>query len=193
MDKKNIASPRIPAKEGNGVFHTSSKGKDSYFLRTDKKMVFVKDQKAKLQVAFSLQILTRFQASIVTGIGLSSVCPFVARQKRHNSIWSCGRRIDLLTGRKSEFLTMNREIAVEYYKGETEGIWRDLSEEKMHTIFKAMDSYLDRRDFGVFISSSLVDDDVREVWLKIQDFIDCQNAEIRNANAERRKSIYQDL
>lgn len=192
MAKKNIASPRITAKEGNGVCHTSSNRKDNHFLEIDKPCLFVKDQTIKLREAFSSHILTRFQAERLTGIRTSSICPFVKWQKGRNAIWSCGLHRDKYTGHLAEHLTMNRSMAVEYYKDETEFLWRDLPPEGQQAIFKAIDSYLDRKDYGVFISSALGDCD-REVWLKVQDYIDVQMALIRTTNAERRMSIYSDF
>ena len=192
MKKKNIASPRISAKEGNGVCHTSSIGKDKHFLEIDKPCQFVKDQSHKLREAFTSHILTRFQAERLTGIRTSSICPFVKWQKGRNAIWSCGIHRDKYTGHLAEHLTMNRALAVEYYKDETEFLWKDLPPRGQQEIFKAIDAYLERKDLGFFVSSSLEDCD-REVWLKVQDYIDVQMALIRTANGERRKSVYYDL
>lgn len=193
MANKQDASPRISANGGNGVLHTPSKDKDNHFLEIDCRWEFVKEQDKKLRDEFSKHILTRFQAKRLTGIDTSSICPFVARQKRRNAIWSCGRRKDPYTGHYAEFLTMNRAMAVDYYKDETEDLWRDLPETGKQSIFKSIDAYLDRKDLGVFISSSLDDDTVREVWLKVQERIDSQMAEINTANEKRRMSIYCNL
>lgn len=192
MKKKDIAPSRITAKEGNGVFDTSSERKDTNFLRTDKPWEFVKDQAPKLRDVFSSQILTRFQAERLTGIRTSSICPFVKFQKSRNAIWSCGIHKDVYTGHWAEHLTMNRALAVDYYKNATEFLWRDLPPKGQQAVFKAIDSYLQRMDLGVFISSALDDCD-REVWLKVQDYIDVEMTIIRSSNAERRKSIYSDL
>lgn len=193
MAKKENASTRISANGGTGVFHTSSKGKDKHFLQTDRPLVFVKNPNKKLRVAFSNYILSRFQAGRMTGVSTSTVCPFVAWSKKRGAIWSCGRHRDPFTGQTVEFLTMNRAMAVDYYKGETEDLWQVLSESEREIIIKSIDAYLDRPDLGVFHSSSIEDDSVREVWLKVQDRIDSQMAEIRAANERRRMSVYQDL
>ena len=192
MTKKDIAPSRIPAKEGNGVLDTSSKRKDTHFLRIDKPWLFIKDQPPKLRDAFSSHIITRFQAERLTGIRTSSICPFVKDQKSRNAIWSCGIHKDKYTGHWAEHLTMNRALAVDYYKNATEYIWRDLPPKGQQAVFKAIDAYLQRMDLGVFISSALDDCD-REVWLKVQDYIDVEMSLIRSTNAERRKTIYLDL
>ena len=192
MNKKDIAPSRIPAKEGNGVLDTSSKRKDTHFLRIDKPWQSVKEQTPKLRDAFSSHIITRFQAEKLTGIRTSSICPFVKKQKSRNAIWSCGIHKDKYTGHWAEHLTMNRALAVDYYKNATEYIWRDLPPKGQQAVFKAIDAYLQRMDLGVFISSALDDCD-REVWLKVQDYIDVEMSLIRSTNAERRKTIYLDL
>lgn len=192
MEKKNIASPRIPANEGNGVLHTSSERKGNHFCKIDKILPSIKDQAPKLRDAFSSEIMTRFQAGELTGIRTSSVCRFVADQKMRNAIWSCGLHKDNNTGCWAEHLTMNRALAVDYYKSETEYIWRDLPPKGQQAVFKAIDAYLQRKDLGVFIASTFDDCD-REVWLKVQDYIDVEMALIRTTNAERRKSIHLDL
>lgn len=192
MEKKNIASPRISANEGNGVSHTSSEYKGTHFLRIDKPWQFVKDQTPKLREAFSSHIITRFQAERLTGIRTPSICRFVAEQRTHNAIWSCGLHKDKFTGCWAEHLTMNRALAVDYYKSETEYIWRELPPKGQQAVFKAIDAYLQRKDLGVFIASTFDDCD-REVWLKVQDYIDVEMALIRTTNAERRKSIHLDL
>lgn len=192
MAKKEDASPRISANGGNGALHTSSKCKDTHFLRIDKPWPFVKDPYPKLRKAFSSHIITRFQAERLTGVRTSNICKFVAVQKMRNAIWSCGLRKDPYTGRWAEHLTMDRALAVDYYKGETEFLWRDLPPQGQEAVFKAIDAYLQRKDLGVFISSSLDDCD-REVWLKVQDYIDVEMSTIRATNAERRKTIYLDL
>ena len=194
MAEKGIASPRISANGGNGVvFNTSSKGKDKHFLQTDRPLVFVKEPHKKLRVAFSNYILSRFQAGRMTRVSTSSVCPFVARSKQRNAMWSCGRHRDPFTGQTVEFLTMNRAFAVDYYKDETEDLWRELSEAGQESIFKSIDAYLGRPDLGVFISASIADDPVREVWLKVQERMDSQTAEILSANERRRMSLYRGL
>ena len=192
MSKKEDASPRISANGDNGALHTSSKCKDTHFLRIDKPWQSVKDQTPKLRDAFSSHIITRFQAERLTGIRTSSICRFVAVQRTRNAIWSCGIHKDKYTGCLAEHLTMNRALAVDYYKDATEFLWRDLLPKGRKAIFKAIDSYLQRMDLGVFISSSLDDCD-REVWLKVQDYIDVEMSAIRTANAEQRKTIYLDL
>ena len=192
MAKKENASPRISANEGNGVSHTSSECKGNHFLRNVEPLVFVKDQEARLKEAFSQSILSRLQAEEVTGIRTSSICRFVAEQRMRNAIWSCGLHKDPKSGRLVEFLTMNRAFAVDYYKNETEYIWSELPPKGQQAVFKAIDAYLQRKDLGVFIASAFDDCD-REVWLKVQDFIDVEMALIRTTNAERRKSIYLDL
>ena len=191
MEKKNIPSPRVTAKGGK-VSHTSSECKGNHFLRNVEPLVFVKEQNAKLKEVFSKSILSRLQAEHLTGIRVSSICPFVYWQKSRNAIWSCGLHKDTRSGRVVEFLTMNRALAVDYYKRETEFIWRDLPPKGQETVFKAIDAYLQRKDLGVFIASALDDCD-REEWLKIQDYIDVEMALIHTTNAERRKSIYCDL
>ena len=192
MAEKKNPSPRVTAKEGNGAFRTPSECKDTHFLRIDKPWLFVKDQNPKLRDAFSSHIITRFQAERLTGIRTSSICPFVKEQKSRNAIWSCGIHKDKFTGHWAEHLTMNLELAVDYYKNETEFLWRDLPPKGQDAIVKAIRSYLQRMDFGVFISSALDDCD-REVWLQVQDYIDVQMSLIRSSNAERRMSIYSDL
>ena len=192
MKKKDIAPPRIPAKEGNGVLDTSSERKDTHFLKIDKPWPFVKDPYPKLRDAFSSHIITRFQAERLTGVRTSSICGFVAIQKKRNAIWSCGLRKDPYTGRMAEHLTMDRALAVNYYKNETEFLWRDLTPKGQQAIHSAVDAYLQRMDLGIFISSA-IDDCDREVWLKVQDYIDVEMSLIRTTNAERRKSIYLDL
>ena len=193
MAKKQDASPRITANGGNGVFHTSSMGKDKHFLQTDRPLAFSKEPHKKLRVAFSNYILSRFQAGRITRISTSTVCSFVGWSKKRDAIWSCGRHRDPFTGQTVEFLTMNRAFAVDYYKGETEDLWRDLSEAGQKSLFKSIDAYLGRPDLGVFISSSIEDDSVREVWLKVQERMDSQRAEILSANERRRMSVYHDL
>ena len=192
MEKKNIPSPRVTAKGGNCVSHTSSECKGNHFSRNFEPMVFVENQDAKLKEVFSQDIYSRLQAEHLTGIRVSSICPFVYKQKSRNAIWSCGLHKDPRSGRVVEFLTMNRALAVDYYKSETEDIWRDLSPKGQQAIFQAIDAYLQRKDLGVFISSALDDRD-REVWLQVQDYIDVEMALIRECNAERRKSICCDL
>lgn len=192
MEKKNIASPRISANEGKGVSHTSSECKGNHFLRNFEPLVFVKNQDARLKEAFSENIFSRLQAERVTGVRTSSICRFVADQRMRNAIWSCGLHKDPSSGRLAEFLTMNRALAVDYYKDETEAIWRELQPKGQQAVFKAIDAYLQRKDLGVFIASTFDDCD-REVWLKVQDYIDVEMALIRTTNAERRKSIYCDL
>ena len=188
MAKKENASPRISANEGN-VSHTSSERKGNHFCKIDKILPSIKDQAPKLRDAFSSEIMTRFQAGELTGIRTSSVCRFVADQKMRNAIWSCGLHKDNNTHCWAEHLTMNRALAVDYYKDKTEEIWRELPPK---AVFKAIDAYLQRKDLGVFIASTFDDCD-REVWLKVQDYIDVEMALIRTTNAERRKSIYLDL
>ena len=193
MAKKEIASPRISANGGNGVvLNTSSKGKDKHFLQTDRPLAFVKQPHKKLRVAFTNFILSRFQAGRITSISTSTVCSFVAWNKKRGTIWSCGRHRDCFTGQTVEFLTMDRALAVDFYKSATEFLWRVLLPQGREAIFKAIDAYLQRMDLGVFISSALDDCD-REVWLKVQDYIDVEMSAIRTANEERRKAIYQDL
>lgn len=192
MAKKNNPSPRVTAKGGNCVAHTSSECKGNHFLRNVEPLIFVKEQNAKLKEVFSKSILSRLQADRVTGIRTSSICRFVADQRMRNAIWSCGLHKDPSSGRLAEFLTMNRALAVDYYKDETEEIWRELPPKGQQAVFKAIDAYLQRKDLGVFIASTFDDCD-REVWLKVQDYIDVEMALIRTTNAERRKSIYCDL
>lgn len=192
MAKKKNPSPRVTAKGGNCVTHTSSECKGNYFSRNVEPLVFVKEQNAKLKEVFSQDILSRLLAEYKTGIRVSSICPFVYRQKSRNAIWSCGLHKDPRSGRVVEFLTMNRALAVDYYKRETEYIWRELPPKGQQAVFKAIDAYLQRKDLGVFIASAFDDCD-REVWLKIQDYIDVEMALIHTTNAERRKSIYCDL
>ena len=128
MAKKNNASPRITANEGKGVSHTSSECKGNHFLRNFEPLVFVKNQDARLKEAFSENIFSRLQAERVTGVRTSSICRFVADQRMRNAIWSCGLHKDPSSGRLAEFLTMNRALAVDNYKDETEEIWRGMTE-----------------------------------------------------------------
>ena len=192
MNEKKIPSPRVSAKEGNGVLHTSSECKDTHFLRIDKPLQLIKNQNPILRDAFYSNIITRFQAERLTGIRTSSICQYVARQRERNAIWSCGIHKDKYTGRWAEHLTMNLDLAVDYYKNETAFLSRDLPTKGQDAIVKAIRAYLQRMDFGVFISSALDDCD-REVWLRIQDYIDLERKAVRSANAERKQSIYQDL
>lgn len=192
MAKKKNPSPRVTAKGGNCVSHTTSECKGNHFPQNVKPVVPVKNQDALLKEVFSQSIMSRFQAERKTGIRVSSICPFVYKQKSRNAMWSCGLHKDASYGRVVEFLTMNRALAVDYYKDATEEIWRELPPKGQQAVFKAIDAYLQRKDLGVFIASAFDDCD-REVWLKVQDYIDVEMALIRTTNAERRKSIYLDL
>lgn len=192
MSKKNIPSARLTAIGGNGASSTSSDCKNNHFLEKVRQLHFVKDHSEKLCDAFSNNIITRLQAEMLTGIRTSSVCPFVKSKKNQNAIWSCGQHKDPCSGHLAEYLTMNRALAVEYYKNETAYLWQDLPQKGQQDIEKAIDAYLQQIDYGVFISSAL-EDSVREVWLKVQDHIDVKMAIIRSSNVERRKSICLDL
>lgn len=60
---------------------------------------------------------TRMQVSRHTGIERASVCRRVPVLKKKGKIWSCGKRLDPITGCRAEYLTTNPRVALRHFTG----------------------------------------------------------------------------
>lgn len=58
---------------------------------------------------------TRMQVSRHTGIERASVCRRVAILRKEGKIWSCGKRLDPITGCRAEYLTTNPRVALRHF------------------------------------------------------------------------------
>lgn len=177
--KSEIKTPtRIAANESQIDAKCISSGcKDSHYFKIDYRQEKVKNVDLVLNDVFSRHIMTMKQASVTTRIDRSTICWFVGRLRKGDKIWRCGKGVDPVTGESATYLTTNRGLAVEFYKDETKHLWRDLPEEKQMIIFRAIDAYLERKNFGIFISSFIERDETREVWLRVQEYIDGRMSE----------------
>ena len=169
MTNTNNAPTRIAA-TGGAVYSSGDKG-SNYFAKFNR-LLSSASQDALLMDVFFDQILTMKQASIETGIDRANICWRVADWRLRGDVYNCGKRIDPATGGRATYYTTNRTLAAGFFKGETSELWRDLPEAGQAKIFEAIDAYLERKNFGVFIASAM-DDDFKETWLKVQNKIDC--------------------
>ena len=163
MIKTNNAPSRIAAAGGKNS--SDCKGSDSFA-----KINFT-TQPVLLMDTFYQGILTMKQASVETGIDRANICRRIADWRDQGTVYNCGKHICPVTGGRASFYTTNKILAAGFFKGETRELWRDLPEAGQAKIFQAIDEYLDRKNFGVFISSAM-DDEYKEIWLRVQDKID---------------------
>lgn len=169
MTHTKNAPTRIAA---TGGAHNSSGRKGSNSFGKYNRRLSSATQDTLLMDAFFEQILTMKQASIETGIDRANICWRVDAWRDQGAVYNCGRRIDPATGGRATYYTTNRTLAAGFFKAETRDLWKDLPEAGQAKIFQAIDAYLERKNFGVFIAAEM-DDDFKEAWLKVQNKIDC--------------------
>ncbi len=107
---------------------------------------------------------TRMQVSRATGIERASVCRRVAILRKVGKIWSCGKRLDPLTGCRAEYLTTNPNVAIRHFAKSCWSLLEGQDQDTQLHILEALKAYVleQRGVFNLFNLPSL--DEVRTIW-----------------------------
>ncbi len=107
---------------------------------------------------------TRMQVSKATGIERASVCRRVAILRREGKVWSCGKRLDPITGCRAEYLTTNQNVALRHFVDRCLSLLEGMEQDTQLHILEVLKAYVlgQPDDFNIVNLPDI--DEVRIIW-----------------------------